>query len=630
METKLSSSGTEAEKQFEHLEQRLCQAVEKVMITEVRQALQEHQSQLAAAFRQQDRVLASSLRLEQQMQDIMNSVGNIQAGPNIGALEVLTQSAPLAAAVARSATQSCQVMGQQDTAPGLAGPKGGNGSASSFAVAKQPTKKLSRKDASGRRALDSPLAHIVQIWKEDAQAATNTPSYKLRLIEFLEWWINVQEPERSGCFNSILESRYFDMVSTVVIILNALYLGHLANFAMATPYEEPSLPMRVVEVCFTVFFIVELTLKFIVHRLYFFANATVRMNLLDLLLVVMSVYDFISWVSLMGNVTFLRSLRMLKLAKMLRMIRVLHIFQDLRMMVYSIIGSVVSLLWCFVMLGFILYMFSLVFLQAFSDLLSSEEQGVDEDVRQDINEKFGTVTKAMLTMFKLTTGEGWGDIYDLIQLAGFVYKAIFVFFVGFIQFAVTNILTALFLENAIKNAQPDRNAMIFEQRRQELAEATSMKNFCGMMDHDDSGSISLDKLQMCLKDDRARAYLALQGLHVQDIELFFKLLADGSGSTEVDIELFAEGCMKMKGSANAMDMQTLLFHTKAMQRQNDRFTKAVNQKLNAVMERILVLECTGQARCPSMAEAAAQTHDQNTTSTEKHLMQNGFAFKMRL
>ena len=131
-------------------------------------------------------------------------------------------------------------------------------------------------------------------------------------------------------------------------------------------------------------------------------------------------------------------------------------------------AKVASLFWCFVMLGFILYMFSLIFLQAFAGMFADEALDLDEGVREEIFEKFGSVRVAMLTMFKLTTGEGWSEVYAVVSLTGFIYKAIFIFFVGFIQFAVTNILTALFLENAIKNAQPDHNSMIFEQRRQDL------------------------------------------------------------------------------------------------------------------------------------------------------------------
>ena len=57
-----------------------------------------------------------------------------------------------------------------------------------------------------------------------------------------------------------------------------------------------------------------------------------------------------------------------------------------------------------------------------------------------------------------------------MKLSGPVYSAGFLFFVGFFNFAVFNILTGLFVEHAMKCAEPDDDEMIFEQRKQEQIE----------------------------------------------------------------------------------------------------------------------------------------------------------------
>eukprot|EP00747_Dinoflagellata_sp_TGD_P143139 gnl/TRDRNA2_/TRDRNA2_176349_c10_seq1.p1 gnl/TRDRNA2_/TRDRNA2_176349_c10~~gnl/TRDRNA2_/TRDRNA2_176349_c10_seq1.p1 ORF type:complete len:111 (-),score=23.96 gnl/TRDRNA2_/TRDRNA2_176349_c10_seq1:274-606(-) len=48
--------------------------------------------------------------------------------------------------------------------------------------------------------------------------------------------------------------------------------------------------------------------------------------------------------------------------------------------------------------------------------------------------------------------------------------------------------------------------------------------------------------------------------------MFFHILLDECDAEEVDIDAFAEGTMKMKGVANAMDMQTLMYKVNALHR----------------------------------------------------------------
>ena len=49
----------------------------------------------------------------------------------------------------------------------------------------------------------------------------------------------------------------------------------------------------------------------------------------------------------------------------------------------------------------------------------------------------------------------------------------------------------------------------------------------------------------------------------------------------------ADSAMKMKGVATALDMQSLLFHTKTDRKQRDKFAKATMQKLDMLTDLIL-------------------------------------------
>eukprot|EP00747_Dinoflagellata_sp_TGD_P033286 gnl/TRDRNA2_/TRDRNA2_136522_c1_seq1.p1 gnl/TRDRNA2_/TRDRNA2_136522_c1~~gnl/TRDRNA2_/TRDRNA2_136522_c1_seq1.p1 ORF type:complete len:116 (+),score=29.72 gnl/TRDRNA2_/TRDRNA2_136522_c1_seq1:2-349(+) len=90
-----------------------------------------------------------------------------------------------------------------------------------------------------------------------------------------------------------------------------------------------------------------------------------------------------------------------------------------------------------------------------------------------------------------------------------------------------------------------------------------------------------------LKDRKARAYLQLQGLDVQDAELFFNMVANSSEDREVHIDSFAEALLRMKGCANAMDVQALMFETKRNERQHIKLHDALSAKIDRLSQALV-------------------------------------------
>lgn len=63
-------------------------------------------------------------------------------------------------------------------------------------------------------------------------------------------------------------------------------------------------------------------------------------------------------------------------------------------------GSVVSLFWSLVMLALIYYLFGLIFVQSSVDYLTSEGANAPGDLRDELRRLFGSVSVAMLSLFK--------------------------------------------------------------------------------------------------------------------------------------------------------------------------------------------------------------------------------------
>jgi len=147
-------------------------------------------------------------------------------------------------------------------------------------------------------------------------------------------------------------------------------------------------------------------------------------------------------------------------------------------------------------------------------------------------------------------------------------------------------LTGLFVENALKHAKPNHDTLVFDQRRQQIAEGHAMQAFCHEIDADGTGTISLNEFVKALENEKVKTYLQLQGLDVKDAEMFFRMLLSASDSDEIDISAFVEGATKMKGMATAVDLQTLMFQMAAMRKQNKKVTQQIFDRLDSMTSRL--------------------------------------------
>merc|ERR1719382_1867531 len=95
---------------------------------------------------------------------------------------------------------------------------------------------------------------------------------------------------------------------------------------------------------------------------------------------------------------------------------------------------------------------------------------------KSLYDTFGSVQVAMLTLFKTSMGgQDWEVFYDVAEQTGIFEAITFIIFVAFIQIALMNILTGIFVENAMKLAQPDRDTLAFQFRKQRMQDAQDLK-----------------------------------------------------------------------------------------------------------------------------------------------------------
>merc|ERR1711957_144707 len=110
----------------------------------------------------------------------------------------------------------------------------------------------------------------------------------------------------------------------------------------------------------------------------------------------------------------------------------------------------------------------------------------------------------------------------------------------------------LFIEGCMRmkgNALQWREERLFEHKEFFL--------LCECIDENRSGSITWDEFEDHIKEPIVIAYFHAMDLRIKDAETFFKTISEMMGQQDVPIDLFIEGCMRMKGNASSMDLYVL-------------------------------------------------------------------------
>jgi len=345
----------------------------------------------------------------------------------------------------------------------------------------------------------------------------------------------------------------------LTIIVNSIYTAYQSNYEMTELGESPP-NYQIVECAFLGFYLVELAAKLYVHKCYYFVNEDMSWNIFDTVLVFISLSDAVLMLAgfAVGNVTFARSLRLFKMGKILRIFRAIRFLKSLRVMMESIAGSLSSLFWSFIMIALILFIFSLLFVQQMTVDLADTEANTELWLQQ--RHYFGSVQRASLTLLESTMGGlDWDLVYQLIEPIGPMYVAAFIFYIAFYNFAVMNILTGIFVENAMSLCKPAEEERITEQRAKDARDAEEIRRLGLSIDADGSGTIKKDEFAEAVQNPDFVTGFAVLGIDVADGDAFFSKVAKSDTEDEIGVEDFISRIMQAKVNASALDFNALAY-----------------------------------------------------------------------
>jgi hypothetical protein len=282
----------------------------------------------------------------------------------------------------------------------------------------------------------------------------------------------------------------------------------------------------------------------------------------DLVLVISG---FISLAAGTGSAKPLRLLRLLKFGKAIRAVRVMSHSSHLRALLVCLQGSLTSLFWSVLMLVAVYAIFALFLMQIIAAHLQETGEALEESV---FYEPFGSVVASVLTLHRAST-DSWSNADDVIQVTGDLGRATFLFFIVFVQFALMNIITGIFVESAMLTLSPDSEMLAQEHNRQEQENISKLEQLCSNVDADGSGTLTQEEFENALRRKHIPMMLTMLGLNRHHILEFFIHLSKVSAG-HVEISKFVHGCMRLKGAATQFDLLKMKSELRDQQAGHDR------------------------------------------------------------
>jgi len=368
----------------------------------------------------------------------------------------------------------------------------------------------------------------------------------------------------------------FENVMSLLIILNAVIMFTQLYFAgmeigvqLNLESEEDvwagsEVFFETAEHIFNAIFLLELTAKILILRKQFFLDEDERtcekFNIFDVVVVVFCTIDL--WMlpvilgKSSGNIAFIRLIRLARLSRGLKVIRVMKVFSKLRILVRTVASSFMALMWSMVLLG-VLNFGGAVFLCQLLQGAMVEDSDMSFETREWLYRYYGTSAKSVWTMFEFTFSGGWPTYArPVVEQVHWSYAVFFAFYVSVVVFAVTRIITALFLKDTLQIAANDADMMVQEQMASKQRYTEKLRDLFELADASGNGSITLEEFEAVCRIPEVHTYFHLLELEIGEVQALFNMLDDGDGAVSYDE--FMRGIIRLKGQARSMDVITVM------------------------------------------------------------------------
>merc|ERR1712039_595881 len=215
-------------------------------------------------------------------------------------------------------------------------------------------------------------------------------------------------------------------------------------------------------------------------------------------------------------------------------------------------------------MGFlIIYVFAILLTQAVTEHAVENGNDLDEVTKA----YYGTLSRSICTLFMaVSEGKSWGQmVFGPLSQIGHVWVALFLIYIAFVYFAVLNVVTGVFCQNALESAQQDLDMVLHSQLKAKNSYVERLQILFSSMDTDKSGELSPKELAEHLKDERVQSFFRAMDVDTDNIWRLWNLM-DQDDSDILTFEEFVDGCLRLRGSATRIDVESLSRELKLVQK----------------------------------------------------------------
>lgn len=259
-----------------------------------------------------------------------------------------------------------------------------------------------------------------------------------------------------SCVSYVVHHHLFEILSATIVILNSLWIGMEADWTARQWDTHVPEYFHTIDDAFCTVAVMEISLR-IMDAGSGFLHAS-GWNIFDSVVVSTQVIDVV----MTHAVTHVKSkggaimslFRILKLARILRVARVASHFPQLHVLIRSIADSFANLFWTMILVFAFNYAAAILITHMVSEykIELGREKLLEES--KEMEDLYGNMMRTMVSLFMIISGGiSWNDLMlPLSENISPLFKYFFVCLTGFQMFGMMNVITACFVDNALKIA----------------------------------------------------------------------------------------------------------------------------------------------------------------------------------
>merc|ERR1712039_135782 len=190
---------------------------------------------------------------------------------------------------------------------------------------------------------------------------------------------------------------------------------------------------------------------------------------------------------------------------------------------------------------------------------------LQKQLRSDMRTWFGSVPASLLALFKaMTGGVEWEKMGEALMTISTIYGLVFVGFLGFALFGIMNVVTAVFVEQALSATA--------REKTEEIRTIGSHVDACLLaMDEDSKGFLTKAEFMKLLESDELRDLLRNAHMERAEIVHIFDILQSREGEDFVLLDTLSTKCKQLLATPRTVDVLTLKFEIGRLQREFHSF-----------------------------------------------------------